>query len=83
MDFKIEKMKSSDWDQISQIYKERIDTNNAIFETIILSWSSWISAHISGYNVITCKRDEIWAGQHYLQYLAGKSILEWLKSMSM
>jgi len=63
MDFKIEKMKSSDWDQISQIYKEGIDTNNATFETTIPSWSFWISTHISGCSIIACKGDEIlgWA----------------------
>lgn len=48
MDFKIKEMKSSDWDQISQIYKEGIDTDNATFETTIPSWSSWISNHIPG-----------------------------------
>lgn len=63
MDFKIKEMKSSNWDQISQIYKEGIDTNNATFETTIPSWSSWISNHIPGCNIIASKGEEIlgWA----------------------
>jgi phosphinothricin acetyltransferase len=46
MEFKIEKMKHEDWEQVSKIYNEGIKTGNATFETEVPLWESWISKHL-------------------------------------
>jgi len=63
MDFKIDEMRSKDWEQVSQIYREGIDTSNATFETVSPSWNSWISDHVQGCNIIARKEVRIlgWA----------------------
>ena len=63
MNFKIEEMKSTDWDQVSLIYQEGINTGNATFEKSIPSWNSWISTHISGCNIVARSDNRIlgWA----------------------
>lgn len=63
MDFEIEEMKSSDWDQVSSIYQEGINTCNATFEKSIPSWDLWVSNHISGCNLVARSEKRIlgWA----------------------
>lgn len=63
MDFVIDEMKSEDWEQVSIIYREGIETGNATFETDIPSWNSWISAHIPGCSIVARNDDRIlgWA----------------------
>jgi phosphinothricin acetyltransferase len=63
MNFKIEEMKSTDWDQVSLIYQEGINTGNATFEKSIPSWNSWISTHISGCNIVARSENRVlgWA----------------------
>ena len=63
MEFKIEKMKHEDWEQVSKIYKEGIKTGNATFETKVPSWESWISKHLSCCNIVARRENKIlgWA----------------------
>lgn len=63
MDFEIKKMKPTDWEQVSLIYREGIETGNATFEKLIPSWDSWVSSHIAGCNIVARKEDRImgWA----------------------
>jgi L-amino acid N-acyltransferase YncA len=63
MDFKIEKMKPEDWEQVSKIYMEGIKTGNATFETDVPSWESWVSKHLSCCNIVARMGDKIlgWA----------------------
>ncbi len=63
MEFRIERMKSEDWEQVSIIYQEGIDTGNATFETEISSWNSWIENHILDCNIVAREGDKIlgWA----------------------
>ena len=62
MEFKIEKMKREDWEQVSRIYLEGIKTGNATFETDTPSWESWISKHLPCCNIVA-RRNKIlgWA----------------------
>ncbi len=62
MEFKIEKMKREDWEQVSRIYLEGIKTGNATFETDMPSWESWISKHLPCCNIVA-RRNKIlgWA----------------------
>ena len=63
MDFKIEKMKREDWEQVSNIYKDGIKTGNATFETSVPSWKSWISKYMSCCNIVARRETKIlgWA----------------------
>lgn len=63
MDFIIEKMKSSDWNQVSLIYKEGIETGNATFEKKVPSWDSWVLDHPSSCNIVARSENDIlgWA----------------------
>ncbi len=63
MDFKIKEMRSSDWEQVSDIYQEGIDTGNATFEEVIPSWAFWIQNHVSGCSIVARNGDRIlgWA----------------------
>ena len=63
MEFKIEKMKHEDWEQVSKIYVEGIKTGNATFETDVPSWESWISKHLPCCNLVARRENKIlgWA----------------------
>ena len=63
MEFKIEKMKHEDWEQVSKIYMEGIETGNATFETDVPSWESWISKHLPCCNIVARRGNKIlgWA----------------------
>lgn len=63
MEFVIDEMKSGDWKQVLQIYKEGIETGDATFEKDIPTFDSWISNHISGCSIVARKNDKIlgWA----------------------
>ncbi len=63
MDFQIEEMKPTDWDQVSQIYREGILTGNATFEKLIPSWDSWVLDHVVGFNIVARSKNKIlgWA----------------------
>ena len=45
MDFKIDKMKVEDWDQISDIYLRGIKTKIATFQNDVPSWDEWDKSH--------------------------------------
>ena len=63
MEFKIEKMKHDDWEQVSKIYLEGIETGNATFENDVPSWDSWISKHLPCCNIVARRENKIlgWA----------------------
>ncbi len=63
MEFKIEEMKSEDWEQVSRIYLEGIKTGNATFETDMPSWESWVSKHLPCCNIVAHRENKIlgWA----------------------
>lgn len=42
----IRAMTPKDWSDISRIYKEGIDTNQATFETNVPSWKTWDKGHL-------------------------------------
>lgn len=46
MDFTVENMKASDWQQVSQIYLEGINTGIATFQSDITGWDEWDRGHI-------------------------------------
>ena len=46
------KLKRTDWEQVSKIYKEGLDTGNATFETNVPNWNDWNNGHISDCRII-------------------------------
>jgi phosphinothricin acetyltransferase len=45
-------LKETDWESVSRIYQEGLDTGNATFETSIPDWDSWNSGHIKECRII-------------------------------
>ncbi|WP_296381455.1 GNAT family N-acetyltransferase [Winogradskyella sp.] len=56
-------LKETDWEQVSSIYQEGLDTGNATFETNLPDWDSWNSGHIKECRLIAEIDNEIvgWA----------------------
>jgi phosphinothricin acetyltransferase len=46
MEYTIEEMKKSDWEQVSEIYRKGIDTGLATFQSEVPSWEDWDKGHI-------------------------------------
>lgn len=52
MNFKIDEMKESDWEQAANIYLEGIKTRKATFQTELPSWEDWNKSHISSCRLV-------------------------------
>lgn len=63
IDFKIDRMKESDWEQVRQIYLEGIVTGEATFETDVPSWEKWDAAHLPSCRLVARSGDVVkgWA----------------------
>jgi len=59
----INKMKSTDWKAVAEIYQEGIQTGMATFETVVPSWKHWDENHIESCRIVAKKEEEIvgWA----------------------
>lgn len=55
----IRKLTHLDWDDISRIYKEGLNTGIASFETGVPSWSSWDKAHDDQCRLVVCLNGQI------------------------
>lgn len=47
MEYKIDVMKSSDWEQVKNIYLEGIKTGTATFQTEAPAWENWDKGHLN------------------------------------
>jgi L-amino acid N-acyltransferase YncA len=63
MDYVIDRMIPSDWEQVRTIYLEGIASRNATFETDAPSWEKWDAAHLPGLRLVARAGDRIlgWA----------------------
>lgn len=52
MDYTIEKMKKSDWDGVSQIYLEGINTGIATFQNSVPTFEAWDNGHIESCRLV-------------------------------
>lgn len=52
MDYTIEKMKKSDWDEVSQIYLEGINTGIATFQNSVPTFEAWDNGHIEACRLV-------------------------------
>jgi phosphinothricin acetyltransferase len=63
MDYVIEGMKPSDWEQVRAIYLEGIATRGVTFETEAPSWKKWDAGHLADLRLVARAGDHIlgWA----------------------
>ena len=63
MDFVIEPMTATDWEQARAIYEEGIRSGNATFETSAPSWEQWNQAHLPFCRLVARSQGEVvaWA----------------------
>ncbi|MFC0274057.1 GNAT family N-acetyltransferase [Metabacillus herbersteinensis] len=73
MDYQLEKMVDSDWDQVISIYLEGIATGNATFETDAPSWESWDRSHSKTCRVVA-KAENIVLGWVALSPVSGRCV---------
>lgn len=52
MDYKIDEMNESDWDQVAKIYLEGINTGKATFQTEVPTFENWNNGHIASCRLV-------------------------------
>ena len=52
MNYKIDEMTKSDWEQVSQIYLEGINTGKATFQSEVPTWENWNNGHVSSCRLV-------------------------------
>lgn len=63
MEVEFRPMTRDDWEQVSEIYRQGIETCNATFETEIPSWDKWDSDHVRSCRIVASIKDLVvgWA----------------------
>ena len=63
MGYIIDEMTKDDWEQVSNIYLEGIQTGKATFQTTTPSWDEWNKGHLSSCRLVVCNEGEVlgWA----------------------
>lgn len=59
MDFKIDEMIQSDWEQVANIYLEGIKTGIATFEIDVPTWENWNKSHITLCRLVVRSGDNV------------------------
>ncbi|HEX9025459.1 MAG TPA: GNAT family N-acetyltransferase [Clostridium sp.] len=62
MDYKINKMENTDWNQVGDIYLEGINTKKATFQTEVPTFEEWNSGHIESCRLVARSDDGIVLG---------------------
>ena len=52
MDYRIDEMTELDWEQVSAIYLEGINTGKATFQTEVPTWENWNNGHVSSCRLV-------------------------------
>ena len=53
------KLTFSDWEEVSKIYSEGLDTGNATFETNVPDWNDWDNGHLSDGRIVAEKDGKV------------------------
>ena len=75
-------MDSSDWNQVSNIYKEGIETGMATFETIVPSYGKWDSAHLKNCRFVAVYNKQI-AGWAALSAVSNRQVYRGVAEVSL
>jgi len=62
MDYEINKMKNTDWNQVGDIYLEGINTKKATFQTEVPTFEEWNSGHIESCRLVARSDDGVVLG---------------------
>ena len=63
MEYSIRKMKATDWEQVSDIFKQGIASNLATFEIVVPTYENWDNGHLKFCRFVAVKDDVVlgWA----------------------
>ncbi|MBC2582257.1 GNAT family N-acetyltransferase [Clostridium sp. DJ247] len=63
MDYKIDEMTQSDWEQVANIYLEGINTGKATFQPEVPTWENWNNSHINSCRLVARSGNKVfgWA----------------------
>lgn len=78
----IDEMQPEDWDSVSRIYREGIDTGNATFEQTVPSYEQWSSAHLPGFSLVA-RMDGAVAGWAALSRVSGRYVYRGVAEVSL
>ncbi|WP_025144503.1 GNAT family N-acetyltransferase [Pedobacter jeongneungensis] len=67
-------MRSSDWDEVSAIYREGIETGTASFRSPDISWKDWDSSHLKACRFVALQNKEIIGWSALLPVLANYDV---------
>lgn len=59
MEYNIEAMKSSDWEQVKDIYLKGIKTNVATFQTEAPAWEDWNKGHLASCRLVARSENNV------------------------
>jgi len=59
MDYLIEEMTFSDWEQVANIYLEGIKTGKATFQAEVPTWQDWNNNHISSCRLVARSAEDV------------------------
>lgn len=59
MNYTLEEMKKSDWDEVSQIYLEGINTGIATFQNSIPNFNDWNNSHIKSCRLVAKSKGKV------------------------
>lgn len=59
MNYKIEEIKASDWEQVASIYLEGIRTRKATFQIEVPTWESWDAGHVKSCRLAARSEDNL------------------------
>ena len=60
MDYKIEVMDKSDWEEVKKIYEKGIKTGNATFDNKAPTWEEWDRGHFKKCRLVIKNKDNIY-----------------------
>ena len=81
MNYKIEKMKKSDWKQVANIYLEGIKTEIATFQANVPTWDEWNNSHITSCRLIV-RLDDIILGWCALSLTSSRCVYKGVAEVS-
>jgi phosphinothricin acetyltransferase len=73
VEYFIDAMQATDWQQVRAIYLEGIATGNATFETAAPEWNHWDTAHL-GFARLVARRVDTIIGWAALSQVSGRSV---------
>lgn len=81
MEVKFRPMTYDDWEQVSAIYRQGIETGIATFEIQVPSWKSWDAAHFKNCRIV-CEVENVVVGWAALSPVSSRKAYEGVAEVS-